>query len=109
MWVAHPGDEVVGAAALLELSSRSTLVDSLVVREDCRGRGVGAELLRHVLATRRTTWWLECREKRIAFYRRLGFTLVNRDDVPKLVRARVGFGRTGHSFSLSTGRRPRSQ
>jgi predicted N-acetyltransferase YhbS len=93
VWAAREGGFLVGSAQLVELAPALLLIDAVVVRTGARGRGIGAELVRTVLATRAAQWWLECRLERVAFYQRLGFALVDEPAVPALVRARVGGNR----------------
>ena len=92
VWAARAGGSVIASAQLIELAPALILVDALVVRGDARGRGIGAELLRTILATRAAEWWLECRAERIAFYERLGFEVAA--DPPSAVTARVGANAT---------------
>jgi GNAT superfamily N-acetyltransferase len=88
VWTARTPAGVVASVQVIGLAPALILVDAIVVRSDVRDRGIGAELLRTVLATRAAEWWLECREERIAFYERLGFE--RSADVPASVTARVG-------------------
>jgi GNAT superfamily N-acetyltransferase len=101
VWAARDGRGVVGSVQLLELAAGVVLIDAAVVRSDARGHGIGAELMRAVLATREAHWWLECREERIAFYQRLGFEVQPEAAVPALVRARVGKNETRSQFFLA--------
>jgi len=102
VWAARACGDVVGGLQLIALAPQVILIDAAVVRASARGRGIGSELLRGVLATRTAEWWLECREERIAFYERLGFVVA--DEVPALVAGRVGPNavRRRHFLRLST-------
>ena len=64
-------------------------VRAMVVREDARGRGIGARMFTHVMGTRAAAWWLECRSERVAFYSRLGFRVVKEQDIPPSIRELV--------------------
>jgi GNAT superfamily N-acetyltransferase len=90
IWAAREGTVLAGSVQLVELAPSLILIDAAVVRADARGRGIGGEMMRAVLATRTAEWWLECRAERIAFYARLGFQVAPAMDVPALVSARVG-------------------
>ena len=92
--------ELIGSAQLLELAPGLVLIDAAVVRADARGRGIGTQMLRTILATRTADWWLECREERIAFYERLNFSVVPPSTVPTAVASRVGPNPTRPQFFL---------
>lgn len=100
VWAVREGVEIAGSVQLLELAPGTILIDAAVVRMDARGRGIGTEMLRAVLATREAQWWLECREERIAFYQRLGFQIERDARVPPLVKARVGANGMRRQFFL---------
>ena len=90
VWVLRDLGGLAGSVQLIELAPDLFLIGAIVVRSDARGRGLGSEMARKVLATRTAEWWLECRQQRVAFYRRLGFAVVAAADVNEHVRARVG-------------------
>lgn len=90
VWAVRAGGNLVGGVQLLELAPALILINAAVVRAGARGRGIGAEAMRAVMATRQAEWWLECRQERIAFYVRLGFQVAPSTSVPALVTARVG-------------------
>ena len=90
VWTARAAGELIGSAQLIELAPGLILIDAAVVRADARGRGIGSEMVCALLATRTAEWWLECREERVAFYERLGFTIEPSSAVPSPVLARVG-------------------
>jgi GNAT superfamily N-acetyltransferase len=100
VWVVRAGEEVIATAQLIELEPPVILIDAVVVRgsERGRGRGIGTELMRTVLATHAAEWWLECRAERIAFYERLGFELMA--EAPGSVSARVGENATREQHFL---------
>jgi putative acetyltransferase len=52
-WSAWSGDEAIGAGALLRLSASHGEVKSMFTSPAHRGRGVGAAMLRHILANAR--------------------------------------------------------
>ena len=90
VWVTREAGQLVASAQVIELEPSLVLVDAVVVRTSARNRGIGAELVRAVLASRATHWWLECRRERVAFYQRLGFAVVDEAEVPLVVKAGVG-------------------
>jgi GNAT superfamily N-acetyltransferase len=88
--VSREGDDVVAAIHLVSFPPHDVLVGAMVVRANRRGRGIGAELMRSAMASTQGVWWLECRRERVAFYRRLGFGLVDEAAVPPDIRATIG-------------------
>jgi GNAT superfamily N-acetyltransferase len=88
--VSREGDDVVAAIHLVSFPPHDVLVGAMVVREHRRGRGIGAALMRAAMASTPGVWWLECRRERVAFYRRLGFDLVEEAAVPPDIRATIG-------------------
>ena len=102
VWAAWEGAELVGSVQFEQVGGPDLLfVRAMVVREDARGRGIGAKMFMHVLSTRAATWWLECRSERVAFYGRLGFHAVDDDDVPPRIRELVR-GRTDRRQNFMT-------
>jgi amino-acid N-acetyltransferase len=93
MVVARDGGEVVGAAAV-ELYADGALLRSVVVDASARGRGLGHRLTESALDVARrhgaaTAFLLTTTAE--AFFRRLGFERVSREDVPASVRMSVEF------------------
>lgn len=77
--VAVEDEIVVGYAIMLEVLDEATLMD-IAVKQECRGRGIGDMLLKHVLAlslhNSMVEVWLEVRESNesaIALYEKHGF------------------------------------
>jgi N-acetylglutamate synthase-like GNAT family acetyltransferase len=90
VWGAWNESGLVGSVQFEEVGGSGLLfVRAMVVREDVRGRGIGATMFNEVMATRVAEWWLECRSERIAFYRRLGFRVAHPQDVPPTIRELV--------------------
>jgi GNAT superfamily N-acetyltransferase len=106
VWAARAAGELIGSTQLIELAPGLILIDAAVVRAEARGRGIGSEMLRAVLATRSAEWWLECREERVAFYERLGFAVEPQPAVPLPVLARVGANSTRRQYFLRWGLSP---
>lgn len=73
-WVARDDDAVVlGCCRLLDSPPTGVYVADVLVREDVRGAGIGSELMRAAMATRKGPFFLVCHPERKAFYERLGF------------------------------------
>jgi N-acetylglutamate synthase-like GNAT family acetyltransferase len=108
VWALRESGEIIGSAQLIELEPGLILIDAAVVRADARGRGLGTQMLRTLLATRSALWWLECREARIAFYARLGFELQPPSAVPARVTNRVGENGSRRQFFMSNDHPPRA-
>jgi N-acetylglutamate synthase-like GNAT family acetyltransferase len=89
VWAAWHQQELVGSVQFEEVGPHLLFVRAMVVREDSRGRGIGARMFTEVMATRDAEWWLECREELIRFYARLGFNVVEQGDIPASVRQLV--------------------
>ena len=104
VWTLRESGRLAGSVQLIELAPGLVLIGAVVVGASARGRGIGAEMVQKVLATRRAEWWLECREQRIAFYERLGFTTAPGVEVDQRVRTRVGPNSTRqqHFLRIST-------
>jgi len=85
-FVARDDGEIVGVAHATDVDDETRYVDDLVVVGARRGRGIGADLMRHVMADRAAHVYLVCHEPRIAFYERLGFELVEESAIPEGVR-----------------------
>lgn len=92
VWAAWDQGQLVGSMQFEEIGTDLLFVRAMVVREDLRGRGIGAQMFTEVMGTRDAEWW-RCRKERIRFYSRLGFNLVEQPEVPgavrELVRART--------------------
>jgi N-acetylglutamate synthase-like GNAT family acetyltransferase len=90
VWGAWEDGELVGSVQFEEVGSADVLfVRAMVVREDARGRGIGARMFTHVMGTRAAAWWLESRSERVAFYNRLGFRVIDEEDIPPSIRELV--------------------
>ena len=65
---------------------------SLVVREDLRGRGIGGQIIRALLAEERGTVYLECRDRLVPYYARFGFVEIPWRSAPMPLRFKAGLG-----------------
>ena len=93
MVVAKDGDTLLGAAAV-ELYAGGALLRSVVVDPDARGRGLGYRLTEAALRVAKeqgadTAFLLTTTAE--AFFPRLGFERIAREDVPVSVQASVEF------------------
>jgi N-acetylglutamate synthase-like GNAT family acetyltransferase len=85
-FVARDAGEIVGVIHATDVDPETRYFDDVLVVKDRRGSGIGAELMRFVMADRDAAFYLVCHEPRIAFYRRLGFELVDESDAPDPIR-----------------------
>ncbi|MDQ3962391.1 MAG: GNAT family N-acetyltransferase [Actinomycetota bacterium] len=67
---------IIGCVRLVEVEPQTVVVDNVLVVEDRRGKGVGADLMRAAMNSRGGKLFLCCHEERIPFYERLGFSLL---------------------------------
>ena len=93
MVVAKDGDTLLGAAAV-ELYAGGALLRSVVVDPDARGRGLGYRLTEAALRVAKergadTAFLLTTTAA--AFFPKLGFERIARDDVPASVQASIEF------------------
>ena len=82
-WVALAEDRVIGLVRVVEVGSKLFVIDDVLVREDRRGHGIGADLMRTAMAERDGEFYLVCHDERIPFYTRLGFERIEETDYPK--------------------------
>lgn len=102
--VAERADGAAVGAAGLEIHGKSGLLRSLVVRDDARGAGIGASLVRDRLARARTLALEEVyllTTTAAAFFARLGFEPSERTRAPEEVRASVEFARACPDTALA--------
>jgi predicted N-acetyltransferase YhbS len=86
IFVARDDGEVVGVVHGADVAPEAFYIAAVVVKEDRRGRGVGSELMRAVMAERPGRFFLACHDNRVAFYERLGYQLVEESDLPTEAR-----------------------
>jgi predicted GNAT family N-acyltransferase len=75
-YLVEDGGRIVGTARLLDLGDRTCKIGRVALLPDCRGRGIGAELMRRVMAdafARFDAIVLDAQVSVIPFYERLGF------------------------------------
>jgi N-acetylglutamate synthase-like GNAT family acetyltransferase len=83
-FIARDGN-VVGAVRLVEVEPQTVVVDNVLVREDKRGQGAGADLMRAAMNSRGGKLYLCCHEERLRFYRDLGFSELPVTELPARV------------------------
>jgi len=66
---------------------------SLVVEPDWRGQGVGAILVRYLLAGTTGDVYLECRARLASYYGQFGFEVVDWVELPAALKLKFGLGR----------------
>lgn len=78
---------IVGNVRLIEVEPQTVVVEDVLVKEDRRGGGIGAQLMRAAMISRGGTLYLCCHPERMRFYNDLGFTETPFDDLPESVQA----------------------
>ena len=84
--VARDDGEIVGMARLADLGPEGVFVDDLVVAPARRGAKIGSEIMHAALKQWDGPFYLVCHDERVAFYERLGFSLIEEADLPQPVR-----------------------
>ena len=82
-FIARDG-KVIGHVRVVEVEPTVVVVDDVLVAEDRRGNGIGTAVMKAAMLAQGGTMYCCCHEDRIAFYERLGFTLLPNgfDDAP---------------------------
>ena len=78
---------IVGALRLIEVEPNVVVVEDVLVKDDRRGGGIGAQLMQAAMNSRGGRLILCCHPERIAFYERLGFSESPYDELPASARA----------------------
>lgn len=78
---------IVGNVRLIEVEPQTVVVEDVLVKEDRRGVGIGAQVMRAAMNSRGGTLYLCCHPERMRFYNDLGFTESGFDDLPESVQA----------------------
>lgn len=73
---------VIGLVRLIEVAPQTLVVDSVLVHEDHREKGVGRQLMQTAMNSRGGTMYLCCRPTRVRFYQHLGFSEVDVESCP---------------------------
>ncbi|MGH2757744.1 MAG: GNAT family N-acetyltransferase, partial [Actinomycetota bacterium] len=79
---------IVGCLRLVEVQPQTVVVDNVLVVETRRGDGIGTQLVQAAMNSRGGKLFLCCHQERIAFYERLGFSLLPNgfEDAPSPVQ-----------------------
>ena len=89
-FIAHSGGEVVGIGGV-EILGRHGLLRSLVVKEEFRGKGYGRTLCQELIELAKQKGVEELyllTTNAEGFFRKLGFSVIKREDAPGLYRKR---------------------
>ncbi len=78
---------IVANVRLIEVEPQTVVVEDVLVKEDRRGTGIGAQVMRAAMNSRGGTLYLCCHPERMRFYNDLGFTETPFDDLPESVQA----------------------
>ena len=86
-FIARDG-KVIGCLRMIEVEPQTVVIDNVLVQEDRRGKGIGTQLMQGAMNNQGGKLFLCCHEDRIAFYERLGFSLLRNgfDDAPASVQ-----------------------
>lgn len=79
--------EVVGVG---QIRPRTPELDSLVVRRDLRGQGIGTLLIEALLAKHTGPIYLECAARLTSYYARFGFEVIRWQDAPMPLKLKAG-------------------
>lgn len=79
---------IIGCVRLVEVEPQTVVVDNVLVIEERRGKGIGAQLMQAAMNSRGGKLFLCCHQERIPFYKRLGFALLPAgfEDAPRPVQ-----------------------
>jgi amino-acid N-acetyltransferase len=89
--VAEADDGEVVACAAIEPYGSAALLRSVAVREDLRGSGTGAALIKAMLGSARSSTIILLTTTAAEWFRRFGFRQIERTDVPEEVSQSVEF------------------
>jgi GNAT superfamily N-acetyltransferase len=78
---------IVGSLRLIEVEPNVVVIEDVLVKDDRRGSGIGAQLMQAAMNSRGGRLILCCHPERLAFYERLGFSEGPFDDLPVSARA----------------------
>jgi N-acetylglutamate synthase-like GNAT family acetyltransferase len=99
--IAEDAQGIVGAGQIRPHADASELA-SLVVRENRRGRGIGGQLVRALIAQAQGTLVLFCGSSMESYYRRFGFRTIGVQEAPPSLRVRYTIGRIVTQLTLGS-------
>jgi predicted N-acetyltransferase YhbS len=85
-FIARDG-RIVGTVRLIEVEPNLVVIEDVLVKDDRRGRGIGAQVIRAAMNSRGGRLVLCCHPERIAFYERLGFSEAPFVELPASARS----------------------
>jgi N-acetylglutamate synthase-like GNAT family acetyltransferase len=77
---------IVGSVRLVETAPQTVIIEEMLVHEDRRGEGIGRQVLQAAMNSRGGKLFLCCHDDVIAFYEKLGFSLIEFEDQPHEVQ-----------------------
>lgn len=83
-FIARDG-KLTGCIRMKEVAPHAVVIDKMVVREDRRGEGLGAQLMQAAMNSRGGTLYLYCHEEFKGFFDKLGFEMIAPDALPEPV------------------------
>ena len=84
-FIAREGS-IVAHARLIEVAPQKLIVEEVLVRKDKRGQGLGRRIVEAAMNNRGGKLYLCCHDEHIAFYEKLGFSLVDFESLPPEVQ-----------------------
>ncbi len=90
-FVAQTDDATIAGVAQIKPYRDCREFGSLVVLPQFRRQGVGALLIEHALAGERGDVYLLCGIHRVPYYRKFGFSEIERDHAPRTLRRKLDF------------------
>jgi amino-acid N-acetyltransferase len=90
--VAEDERRIVGIGQVRPHGDGSRELSSLVVARECRGTGVGSQIVHALLARERGPIYLFCREQLTPFYARFGFRTTESQALPRALARMLRFG-----------------
>lgn len=85
--VAKDDDKLIGCVRIKEMADDCLELASLVVLEEYRGKGIGSKLIKEILKKeKRRPIYLLCFMERKNFYSNLGFTLIEKESLPDVLK-----------------------
>jgi N-acetylglutamate synthase-like GNAT family acetyltransferase len=83
--IAEDAGQVVGIGQVRPHGDGCRELSSLVVAPERQGQGIGSQMVEALLARESGAIYLFCREQLMGFYERFGFSLVEREKLPRVL------------------------
>ena len=84
-FIARAG-KIIGNVRLVEVDTNVLVIEDVLVANDRRGDGIGTQLMQATMNSRGGKLYLACHDERLNWYGRLGFTVVDFDELPDPVK-----------------------